>query len=80
MTSFLRTLQERHQALKHRIHSFRYPLTPRALNVARVVYFCTPIYLGYEVMQWALRIRDDNLGSGARDKLLAAAAERRRLS
>ncbi len=74
MSSFFRGLAERHRALKHRIHSFRYPLSPRALNVARVVYFCTPVYLGYELMQWALRIRDANLGVN-REKLIEARAK-----
>jgi hypothetical protein len=79
--SLLQQLLEQHRALKHRIHSFRYPLSPRALNVARVVYFVTPIYLGHELMQWALRVRDANLGAN-RELLLAAAAaaaERKRL-
>ena len=70
----LRELLARHAELKRRIHSFRYPLSPRALNVARVVYFCTPVYLGYELMQWALRVRDANLGEN-REKLIAAQAK-----
>ena len=76
----LQYLADKHRELKHRIHSFRYPLSPRALNVARVVYFFTPIYLGYELMEWAQRVRDVNLG--ANRELLraaaAAAAERKR--
>jgi hypothetical protein len=34
------------------------------------------VYLGYELMQWALRIRDVNLGEN-REKLIAAQAKRR---
>ena len=79
MASLLQSLLEQHRALKHRIHSYRYPLSPRALNVARVVYFFTPIYLGYELMQWALRVRDVNLGANRELlKAAAAAAEARR--
>ena len=69
----LQYVADSHRELKRRIHSFRYPLSPRALNVARVVYFFTPIYLGYELMQWAQRVRDVNLGAN-RELLLAAAA------
>ena len=69
----LQYLADKHAELKHRIHSFRYPLSPRALNAARVVYFFTPIYLGSELMQWAQRVRDVNLGAN-RELLLAAAA------
>jgi hypothetical protein len=79
MASLLQQLLEQHRALVRRIHAFRYPLSPRALNVARVVYFVTPIYLGHELMQWAMRVRDVNLGAN-RELLLAAAqaaAERR---
>jgi hypothetical protein len=79
MLAFLRTLGQRHEALKQRIHSFRYPLSPGALNVVRVVYFCTPIYLGHQLMMWALRVRDSNLGVG-NEKLLAAIEKRRRPS
>ncbi len=79
MLAFLRTLSQRHEALKQRIHSFRYPLSPGALNVVRVVYFCTPIYLGHQLMMWALRVRDSNLGV-RNEKLLAAIEKRRRPS
>ena len=57
LSEFLR----RHRELKERIHSFRLPLSPPALVVARVVYFTTPILAGYYLMQWVGLVRDKNL-------------------
>jgi hypothetical protein len=74
MTNFLRDLSARHEALKKRIHSFRYPLTSRGLWVARVVYFTTPLLCGYALFRWTLSRRDANLGAN-NEKLLAAQAK-----
>ena len=37
-------------SLKQRIHSFKIPLSPRGLRVARVVYFTLPLLAGGLIM------------------------------
>ena len=70
---FIHRLALRHNELKRRIHAFRYPLSPPALAVARVVYFSIPVALGYGLLQWTLERRDANLGPRG-EKLLEARA------
>jgi len=41
-------------SLKQRIHSFKVPLSPRGLRIARVVYFTAPVVIGVLVMQLAM--------------------------
>ena len=41
-------------SLKQRIHSFKVPLSPRGLRIARIVYFTAPIVLGVLGMQAAM--------------------------
>jgi hypothetical protein len=72
----LKELSARHEALKKRIHSFRWVLSPRGLAVARVVYFSTPIVIGYALMQWTVAQREANLGAG-NEKLKALQSKAR---
>lgn len=47
---FLRELNRRHEALKHRIHSFRIPLSKTGQRIMGVVYFSIPVIAGYFIM------------------------------
>ena len=52
-----------HQRLKARIHGARLPIRTRGGRFAMgVVYFTTPILIGYGLMQWSNARRDVNLG------------------
>lgn len=59
---FLRSIPSRHEALKKRIHGFRYPLSPFYLKVAQVVYFTIPVVIGYYIMEWSTAQSVKNLG------------------
>ena len=59
---FLRSIPERHTALKKRIHAFRYPLSPFYLKIAQVVYISVPIVIGYGIMEWTTGQAKKNLG------------------
>jgi hypothetical protein len=68
-------LAERHERLKRRIHAFRVPIRSRlGLFGVGVIYVTVPMVSGYLIMQWSLRIRDENLGNegSGRSKLLEA--------
>jgi hypothetical protein len=71
----LAELARRHEELKRKIHSFRYPIHSRMGRFAMgVVYFTTPCVIGLGIMQWSNWIARGNLGEeGSREKLLAAA-------
>jgi hypothetical protein len=62
-----------HARLKHRIHSFRYPLHTRSQRfLAGCVYFTVPCAFGYVCMTLTNKVRDQNLGaSGSRENLVA---------
>ena len=76
---FLRTLGEKHEALKNRIHSFRIPLSPAGQRVMLCVYFSAPIVAGYYIMQWTNGVAAKNIGDrGSALKNLPAGRAMRR--
>jgi hypothetical protein len=60
---FLKSIPARHEALKKRIHNFRYPLSPFYLKVVQVVYFTIPVVIGYYIMEWSTAQSVKNLGA-----------------
>lgn len=48
--------------LKHRIHSFRIPLSPTGQKIMGFIYFLIPIIAGSFIMQIAFRQADLNIG------------------
>ena len=66
MSSFFRSLSEKHEAFKKRVHGFRIPLSRRGIMVAKVCYFSVPVAFGYfVVMPWTMRRAEENLGERA---------------
>ena len=59
---WLRSLNDRHVALKKRVHSFRLPLSPRGVLLMQCVYFTIPVVGGWYVMQWAISKSHENIG------------------
>lgn len=59
---FLRDVHERHERLKHRVHSFRLPLSPGGRLFMTFVYFSLPIVLGYNIMQFTNKQAEANIG------------------
>jgi hypothetical protein len=49
--NYLRELSRRHDELKHKIHSFRIPLSPTGRRFMGFVYFCIPVIGGYFIME-----------------------------
>jgi hypothetical protein len=60
---FLRDVHERHERLKHRVHSFRLPLSPGGRRFMTLVYFSLPIFLGYNIMQFTNKQAEANIGA-----------------
>ena len=60
---FLRNIHEKHEELKHTIHSkWRYPLPKSGQYAMAVFYFCIPIVGGHYVMEWAKSKSIDEIG------------------
>lgn len=57
---FLRSVSERHERLKKKIHSTRIPLSKNGQKAMGVVYFAVPVVCGYFIMKWAERQADVN--------------------
>jgi hypothetical protein len=57
---FLRSLGERHERLKKKIHSTRIPLSKNGQRFMAAVYFSIPVISGYYIMQWAQSRADVN--------------------
>lgn len=57
---FLRSLGERHERLKKKIHSTRIPLSKNGQRFMAAVYFSIPVVSGYYIMQWAQGRADAN--------------------
>lgn len=62
MEDFLSTLSQRHKELKHKIHSFRIPLSPSGQKAMGFVYFTIPVIFGFFIMQTAIGQAERNLG------------------
>jgi len=60
---FLRDIQEKHERLKKRIHSFRLPLSPTGQRIMGFIYFTIPIIIGYNIMQVAISRSEVNLSN-----------------
>ena len=73
---FFRDIGRRHEELKKRIHNFRIPLSPRQIQVAKVVYFSVPVVAGYFIMEWAQEQSRLNLGEHG-EKLVKARVNER---
>jgi hypothetical protein len=68
---------EAHARLKARIHAYRYPINSRAGRFGMsMIYFSTPIIIGYFIMQATNVITDRNLGKN-REHLIAATEARK---
>lgn len=79
VADFLRDLNRRHEELKHRIHSFRMPLSPAGQRFMAFVYFCVPVVGGYFIMDWATSQAEKNLGkNGEKLRALKAARDKER--
>ena len=63
MMDFMKSIPARHEALKKRIHNFKYPLSPFYLKVVQGVYFTIPIVIGYYIMEWSTAQSVNNLGA-----------------
>lgn len=63
MMDFMKSIPARHEALKKRIHNFKYPLSPFYLKVVQGVYFTIPIVIGYYIMEWSTAQSVKNLGA-----------------
>lgn len=46
---WLRDIGRRHEAVKKKIHSFRYPLGPTGQFIMKIVYGCIPLVFGYYI-------------------------------
>ncbi len=66
MESFLRglkTLHEKHEKLKHTVHTaWRYPLPKWGQYAMGCVYFTIPVVGGWYVMQWAISKSVEEIG------------------
>lgn len=73
---FMRDVHDRHERLKHRVHSYRLPLSPRGRFLMGCVYFSLPIILGYNIMQFTNRQAQENVGARG-EKMQTDAAQAR---
>ena len=63
MQDFLRDFHQRHEKLKHTVHTaWRYPLPPWGRFLAGCFYFSVPVVGGYAVMQWAIGKSWESIG------------------
>lgn len=69
MMAFFRSIPERHEILKKRIHNFKYPLGPMQLRMVECSYVFSPLVLGYFLMTWTTGQANQNL-VGKSDKLI----------
>ena len=61
--SAIRKFHERHERLKHTVHTaWRYPLPRWGRVVMGCIYFSIPVVGGYQVMQWAIRRSHQTIG------------------
>jgi hypothetical protein len=51
---FFKSIGERHERLKRKIHAFRIPLSPAGQKVMAVVYFSIPVICGVFIMDYAI--------------------------
>mmetsp|Transcript_31272 Transcript_31272/g.67039 ORF Transcript_31272/g.67039 Transcript_31272/m.67039 type:complete len:148 (+) Transcript_31272:42-485(+) len=59
----LRTLHEKHEKLKHTVHTaWRYPLPKWGQYAMGCVYFTIPVVGGWYVMQWAISKSVEEIG------------------
>jgi hypothetical protein len=59
---FFKDIGEKHERLKKRIHSYRFPLPKWGQKVMGGVYFCIPLVIGYICYNITQRIAEKNLG------------------
>ncbi|KAL3780928.1 hypothetical protein HJC23_009134 [Cyclotella cryptica] len=63
ITRTLRTLHEKHENLKHTVHTaWRYPLPRWGQFAMGCVYFTIPVVGGWYVMQWAISKSVEEIG------------------
>mmetsp|Transcript_16218 Transcript_16218/g.34275 ORF Transcript_16218/g.34275 Transcript_16218/m.34275 type:complete len:140 (-) Transcript_16218:223-642(-) len=64
LTRALRSIHERHEKIKHTVHTaWRYPLPKWGQYAMGCVYFTVPIVGGWCVMQWAISKSVDEIGA-----------------
>lgn len=59
MMDFLRSLSRKHAELKHKIHSTRIPLSRNGKILMGIVYFSTPVAMGWALLQYTNATSDE---------------------
>lgn len=61
--SAIRNFHQRHERLKHTVHTaWRYPLPRWGRVIMGCVYFSIPVVGGYQIMQWAISKSHESIG------------------